>query len=111
MRAMNEQNSIQNPAEDPQIDSAQSNDASQRRIRSFVLRQGRLTKGQARALETGFPKFGISYVPELIDLSEKFNRTESKKVLEIGFGMGETTAKIAQTLPECDFLAAEVHTP
>lgn len=115
MRAMNEQNSIQtpvqNPVEDTRIDSDQSNDASQRRIRSFVLRQGRLTKGQARALETGFPRFGISYTPEFVDLSEKFNRTESKKVLEIGFGMGETTAKIAQTLPECDFLAAEVHTP
>ncbi|MDO9393813.1 MAG: tRNA (guanosine(46)-N7)-methyltransferase TrmB, partial [Methylotenera sp.] len=82
-----------------------------RRIRSFVLRQGRVTKGQAHALESGLPKFGISYAPEIIDLNAKFNRTESKKILEIGFGMGETTAKIAQTLPECDFLAAEVHTP
>ncbi|MDO9204882.1 tRNA (guanosine(46)-N7)-methyltransferase TrmB [Methylotenera sp.] len=82
-----------------------------RRIRSFVLRQGRVTKGQAHALEIGLPKFGISYAPEIIDLNVKFNRTESKKILEIGFGMGETTAKIAQTLPECDFLAAEVHTP
>ncbi|MDO9150290.1 MAG: tRNA (guanosine(46)-N7)-methyltransferase TrmB [Methylotenera sp.] len=84
---------------------------SQRRIRSFVLRQGRLTKGQARALETGFPQFGVSYVPELLDLNAVFNRADSKKILEIGFGMGETTAKIAQVLPECDFLAAEVHTP
>ncbi|MDP1766151.1 MAG: tRNA (guanosine(46)-N7)-methyltransferase TrmB [Methylotenera sp.] len=82
-----------------------------RRIRSFVLRQGRVTKGQAQALEIGLPKFGISYVPEIIDLNAKFNRADSKKILEIGFGMGETTAKIAQTLPECDFLAAEVHTP
>lgn len=82
-----------------------------RPIRSFVLRQGRLTKGQARALETGLPKFGISYSPKVIDLSSQFQRTESKKILEIGFGMGETTAKIAQTLVDCDFLAAEVHTP
>ena len=94
-----------------QTEDTQESDLSQRRIRSFVLRQGRLTKGQARALETGLPKFGISYVPEPIDLNAKFNRTESKKILEIGFGMGETTAKIAQTLPDCDFLAAEVHTP
>ena len=82
-----------------------------RRIRSFVLRQGRVTKGQAQALEVGRPKFCIEYSPGLIDLNEKFNRVNSKKILEIGFGMGETTAKIAQILPECDFLAAEVHTP
>jgi len=107
MRAMNEHNSTENI----QTDSAEANDASQRRIRSFVLRQGRLTKGQARALETVFPKFGITYKPELLDLSTQFGRADSKKILEIGFGMGETTAKIAQTLPECDFLAAEVHTP
>jgi len=104
---MNEHNSTENI----QTDSAEANDASQRRIRSFVLRQGRLTKGQARALETVFPKFGITYKPELLDLSTQFGRADSKKILEIGFGMGETTAKIAQTLPECDFLAAEVHTP
>lgn len=107
MRAMNESN----PTENSQIETADANDASQRRIRSFVLRQGRLTKGQARALETVFPKFGITYKPELLDLSTQFGRADSKKILEIGFGMGETTAKIAQTLPECDFLAAEVHTP
>jgi len=100
-----------NPKEDPQVDTAEAHDASQRRIRSFVLRQGRLTKGQARALETVFPKFGITYKPELLELSTQFGRADSKKILEIGFGMGETTAKIAQTLPECDFLAAEVHTP
>ncbi len=82
-----------------------------RRIRSFVLRQGRVTKGQAHALEVGRPKFGIDYSHEIIDLNAKFNRAASKKILEIGFGMGETTAKIAQTLPDCDFLAVEVHTP
>jgi len=100
-----------NPKEDTQVDTPEANDPSQRRIRSFVLRQGRLTKGQARALETVFPKFGITYKPELLDLNTQFGRADSKKILEIGFGMGETTAKIAQTLPECDFLAAEVHTP
>jgi tRNA (guanine-N7-)-methyltransferase len=106
MRAMNEQNQTEDvPAEVTQ------EDLTQRRIRSFVLRQGRLTKGQARALETGLPKFGVTYNAEKIDLSTTFGRAESKKILEIGFGMGETTAKIAQTLPECDFLAVEVHTP
>ena len=107
MRAMNEINQTENAL----TENLQDNEASQRRIRSFVLRQGRLTKGQARALETVFPKFGITYKPELLDLNGQFGRSGSKKILEIGFGMGETTAKIAQTLPECDFLAAEVHTP
>ena len=82
-----------------------------RRIRSFVLRQGRVTKGQERALETQWPKYGVEYGLQGIDLNTLFGRCESKKILEIGFGMGETTAKIAQTLPDCDFLAAEVHTP
>jgi len=82
-----------------------------RRIRSFVLRQGRLTKAQERALQTGWPKFGIDYTENLLDLNQIFSRKDSKKVLEIGFGMGESTAKIAQTLPDYDFLAVEVHTP
>ena len=107
MRAMTK---IHQPEDTPVLD-ADKEALKGRRIRSFVLRQGRVTKGQAHALEVGLPKFGIDYSPEIIDLNAKFNRTDSKKILEIGFGMGETTAKIAQTLPECDFLAAEVHTP
>jgi tRNA (guanine-N7-)-methyltransferase len=86
-------------------------DLKARRIRSFVLRQGRVTKGQANALETQWPKYGVEYGLQSIDLNTLFGRKGSKKILEIGFGMGETTAKIAQTLPDCDFLAAEVHTP
>jgi tRNA (guanine-N7-)-methyltransferase len=87
------------------------NDLKHRRIRSFVLRQGRLTKGQERALAIGLPLFGVSYEEKQIDLNQVFGRPASKKILEIGFGMGESTAKIAQTLPDFDFLAAEVHTP
>jgi tRNA (guanine-N7-)-methyltransferase len=83
----------------------------QRRIRSFVLRQGRLTKGQERALQTGWPQFGIEYAAQALDLVNTFGRDDSPKILEIGFGMGDATAKIAQTLPASDFLAVEVHTP
>lgn len=82
-----------------------------RRIRSFVLRQGRMTKAQTLAYETGLPKFGVTYEAKLLDLNALFQREQLPKVLEIGFGMGETTAKIAQTLPNYDFLAVEVHTP
>jgi tRNA (guanine-N7-)-methyltransferase len=105
---------LNQPEKTPVLDAAldaEKEALKGRRIRSFVLRQGRVTKGQEHALEVGRPKFGIDYAPEIIDLNAKFNRTDSKKILEIGFGMGETTAKIAQILPECDFLAAEVHTP
>jgi tRNA (guanine-N7-)-methyltransferase len=83
----------------------------QRRIRSFVLRQGRLTKGQERALQTGWPQFGVEYTGQALDLVNTFGRGDSPKILEIGFGMGDATAKIAQTLPDSDFLAVEVHTP
>ena len=76
-----------------------------------MLRQGRLTKGQERALQTAWPIFGIDYMPITLDLNAQFKRETSLKILEIGFGMGETTAKIAQTLPDSDFLAVEVHTP
>jgi len=82
-----------------------------RRIRSFVLRQGRLTKGQERALEMVWPKFGIDYTDNLLDLNEAFRRIDSRKILEIGFGMGDATAQIAQILPDADFLAIEVHAP
>jgi tRNA (guanine-N7-)-methyltransferase len=86
-------------------------DHTHRPIRSFVLRQGRLTQGQARALETGWPLYGIEYQQRKLDLNQTFGRAQSKKMLEIGFGMGDATAKIAQTLPDHDFLAVEVHTP
>ena len=96
--------------------SKNEEDLKNRRIRSFVLRQGRVTKGQANALETQWPNYGVEYGLQPIDLNTLFGRNDLKiqssiKILEIGFGMGETTAKIAQTLLDCDFLAAEVHTP
>ena len=91
-------------------DSAAEN-LQNRRIRSFVLRQGRLTKGQERALQTQWPIFGIDYAENQLNLNQVFGNTAHKKVLEIGFGMGETTAKIAQTLTDHDFVAVEVHTP
>ena len=84
--------------------------AERRSIRSFVLRQGRLSNAQQRAHETLLPVFGIAYQPQLIDLDRVFGRV-APKILEIGFGMGETTAAIAQAHPENDYLGIEVHTP
>ena len=84
--------------------------ASLRPIRSFVLRQGRFSPAQQRAHETLLPRFGVAFAPAALDLEATFGRT-APKILEIGSGMGETTAQIAQTMPECDFLAIEVHAP
>jgi tRNA (guanine-N7-)-methyltransferase len=79
-------------------------------IRSFVLRQGRVSNAQARSFETLMPKFGIPYRAEALDLAAAFGRDEPK-VLEIGFGMGETTAAIAAAHSQIDYLGLEVHTP
>ena len=79
-------------------------------IRSFVLRQGRISNAQRRACDVLLPKYGIPFKPDLIDLNHIFDRS-APKILEIGFGMGESTATIAQSHPENDYLAIEVHTP
>lgn len=81
-----------------------------RAIRSFVLRQGRLTIAQQRAVETLLPELGIAYASELLDLAGVFGR-KAPKILEIGFGMGTATAEIARNHPENDYLGIEVHTP
>jgi tRNA (guanine-N7-)-methyltransferase len=81
-----------------------------RSIRSYVLRQGRISNAQRRAHTELLPVFGIAFSPTPLDLDAAFGRA-APKILEIGFGMGETTAEIAQRHPECDYLGVEVHTP
>jgi tRNA (guanine-N7-)-methyltransferase len=83
---------------------------SSRSIRSFVLRQGRMSEAQQRSLDEVLPSVGIDYRVAPLDLDVAFGR-EAPKILEIGFGMGETTARIAAAMPEKDFLGIEVHTP
>ncbi len=81
-----------------------------RAIRSFVLRQGRLTPAQQRAVETLLPLYGIPYAAKSLDLERAFGRA-APKILEIGFGMGTATAQIAAANPDKDYLGIEVHTP
>lgn len=81
-----------------------------RRIRSFVLRAGRMGTGQARALEELGPRFVLPYAPQALDAPATFHRT-APLVVEIGFGMGHATAEIAKARPDSDFLGIEVHTP
>jgi len=84
--------------------------ATHRPIRSYVLRQGRVSNAQQRAYDTLLPKIGIPYSKQPLDLNQVFGRN-APKILEIGFGMGETTAAIAAAHPENDYLGIEVHTP
>jgi tRNA (guanine-N7-)-methyltransferase len=79
-------------------------------IKSFVRRMGRMSQAQERFYADMMPKVGIQYAPQQMDLEAAFGRS-APKILEIGFGMGETTAKIAESCPQNDYLGVEVHTP
>ena len=97
-------------ADRPAGEPADGEPKGRRPIRSFVLRQGRLSAAQQRACDTLLPVYGIAFSPRSLDLDAVFGR-RAGKVLEIGFGMGETTAAIAAAHPEVDYLGVEVHTP
>ena len=97
-------------AADPAVAAVASGAFPHRTIRSFVLRTGRTTAAQAKALETQGPQFLLPYESGTIDLATVFGRS-APTILEIGFGMGEATAHIAALMPEKNFLCCEVHTP
>jgi tRNA (guanine-N7-)-methyltransferase len=80
---------------------------SRRHIRSFALRRGHVTQGQRRAFEELLPRFGVVYREAPLDLAALFGRS-APTVLEIGFGMGETTSAIAAARPDVNFLGVEV---
>jgi tRNA (guanine-N7-)-methyltransferase len=85
-------------------------DPTEHRIRSFVTRAGRLSTAQARALDELGPQFCIPYAKTPLEFEQAFGR-RAPVILEIGFGMGDTTAKIAAGMPDKNFLGVEVHTP
>lgn len=82
--------------------------AHPRHIRSFSGRRGHITSGQREAYERLLPDYGIPYARQLLRPAEAFGR-EAPLVMEIGFGMGETTAEIAAAQPDTDFLGVEVY--
>jgi len=96
-----------------------------RPIRSFVRREGRLTRGQQRAMDDLWPRYGVDtpgvemLEPERralgiapLDLDALFSRaTPDQRVLEIGFGMGQSLAEMAALFPRNDYLGIEVHRP
>ena len=79
-----------------------------RRIRSFVLRQGRMTPGQERAFKELLPRFALPEGP--VDFPALFGR-DARRTLEIGFGDGHNLVELARCHPEQDFLGCEVHRP
>jgi tRNA (guanine-N7-)-methyltransferase len=82
----------------------------ERRIRSFVLRQGRFTPAQQRAFGELWPRFGLDYTGQARDFDAAFGR-KAKRVLEIGFGNGEALRHAAQHDPDRDLIGIEVHAP
>jgi tRNA (guanine-N7-)-methyltransferase len=82
----------------------------QRQVRSYVLRTGRMTTGQQRALEELWPRYGIDSSNEKLDLAAVFAR-RAQVVLEIGFGNGDSLVEMAAKSPAVNFLGVEVHEP
>lgn len=79
-------------------------------IRSYVLRAGRMTGAQKRALEVLLPRHGIPYAPAPLDFDRVFGRS-APRVLEVGFGNGDTLIELASASPGTDFIGVEVHPP
>jgi tRNA (guanine-N7-)-methyltransferase len=103
---MNENTLPADSTDSESIDTA----APHAHIRSFVLRQGRMSDAQKRFLDEGLPRFGIPYVTAPIDFAAAFDRN-APCILEIGCGMGETTVAIAAAHPQNNYLGIEVHGP
>lgn len=81
-----------------------------RKVRSFVRREGRLTKGQENAMNECWPTMGIDYQSQFLNWKEVFGN-DNPVVLEVGFGMGASLVEMAKNTPEKNFLGIEVHSP
>jgi tRNA (guanine-N7-)-methyltransferase len=92
------------------IEEAEKEGKYIRKVRSFVKREGRLTKGQASALEKFWPTMGLNHPDGMIDFASLFNNN-NPIVLEIGFGMGKSLVDMAKNAPELNFVGVEVHRP
>lgn len=79
-------------------------------IRSYVVRAGRMTKSQKSAFGEGWERYGLKLADGQIDLDKLFKRS-ALKVLEIGFGMGDSLLQMAVQQPDTDFVGIEVHPP
>ncbi len=107
---MNGDNARSRQDADARSPAADGDELRNRHIRSFVLRAGRLSPGQARAIDELWASYGVDHQPTRLDAAAVFGRN-APLVLEIGFGMGNTTAEIAAARPDLNFLAIDVHPP
>ncbi len=92
------------------IEDAEKEGKYIRKVRSFVKREGRLTNGQAKALEQFWDVMGLSHSEGLIDPNKLFENN-NPVVLEIGFGMGKSLVEMAKNAPDLNFIGIEVHRP
>lgn len=92
------------------LEQAQEEGKYIRKVRSFVKREGRLTKGQAASLEKCWPTMGLEHQQGLLDFTEVFGNS-NEVVLEIGFGMGKSLVEMAKNNPQQNFIGIEVHRP
>jgi len=92
------------------IEQAEQEGKYIRKVRSFVKREGRLTKGQERALNEHWQTMGLNHSDGLIDIKALFGN-DNPTVLEIGFGMGKSLVEMAKAAPELNFIGIEVHKP
>ena len=91
-------------------DNSERPSTFQRKSRSVVRREGRMTKRQSSAYNSLFPKYGVEFKQQQLDLTKLFERT-APTILEIGFGMGDTLAKMAMDNPGTNYIGIEVHRP
>lgn len=82
----------------------------QRKIRSFVMRTGRMTEGQKLALDSGWADYGLEHQMGMLDLTQVFG-SSAPVIFEIGFGNGDSLAQMARVRPQAHFIGVEVHTP
>lgn len=86
-------------------------DIKKRPIRSYILRQGRITAAQTKAIQDNFQKHAVNFENKIINFSDIFKNKNSDLILEIGFGMGTSTAEIAKSNLNKNYVAIEVHSP
>lgn len=86
-------------------------DIKRRPIRSYILRQGRITAAQTKAIQENLKKHAIVFENQLVNFNDVFKNSSRELILEIGFGMGTSTAEIAKANPNKNYLAIEVHSP